>query len=82
MKTLGAASTTSYGFQPYLKASGKRGTFVRWEDAELSAAQQLQSAVEEWKSEEQIVKPMVGQKDDWGIEKQTRKQIAEEFEKW
>ena len=32
-----------YGFQPWLRSSGRRGEFIGWHDSELPTKQQKQS---------------------------------------
>lgn len=70
----------NYGFTPFLKASGKRGIFVRWEDEVLVPKISFDS----WESNDDkvAIKVTKGQTDDWGITKKGRKEIKEEFEKW
>lgn len=75
-----ANSNTDYGFAPFLKSSGKRGSFIRWTDVNLLAENPL--PIEQWNTNQQVTKVNSGEKDDWGILKQTRKQINEDFEKW
>lgn len=80
-KDAAKSSGVSYGFAPYIKSSGKRGTFIRWEDPDYNEVGE--NKLENWRNEEQIVKKVEkGEIDEWGILKQGRKEVAETFEKW
>jgi hypothetical protein len=68
----------NYGFVPYLKPSGKRGTFIRWEDEYLIPKEEF----DYWQEEKNKEENTKNAADDWGIDKKTRKEVKQSFEQW